>query len=106
LWDTLEWGDAKAGQPHTTISRHHHVGRLDVAVDDPGPVGGLQHTRDLSADLGHSPRRQRPLGQDQFRQGGGLDEFGDDEDPSVVGDHVEHDDHAWMVEPRDGSGLA
>jgi hypothetical protein len=34
-----------------------------------------------------------------------LDEFGDDEDPMVVGDHVEQGDHAWMVEPCDGSGL-
>ena len=57
LWDTLEWGDAKAGQPHPTVSPHHHVGRLDVTVDDPGAVSDLQHTRHLSADLGHAQRR-------------------------------------------------
>jgi hypothetical protein len=57
LWDTLERGDAKAGQPHPTVVPHHHVGRLDITVDDPGAVGGLQHTRHLSAELGHSRRR-------------------------------------------------
>jgi hypothetical protein len=52
------------------------------------PVSGLP-----PVGLGHIGRHVAAL------IGSVLDELGDDEDPVVVGDYVEHGDHAWMVEP-------
>ena len=46
------------------------VGRLDVAVDDPGPVDGDEGVEELAQELGGETRRQRSVVADE---GGGTD---------------------------------
>jgi hypothetical protein len=45
-------GDAEVGDDHATGGRQQHVGRLDVAVDDAGPVGDDQGLGDAGPDPG------------------------------------------------------
>ena len=39
---------------------HEDVGRLDVAVDDAVGVGGVQRVRNLSREVQHQTKRERP----------------------------------------------
>ena len=95
----LEAGDAEVGQDGLTEGRHQNVLGLDVAVQDPGPVGRLEGARHLHPDVGHlGPRdrapgpqavTQRPGGlvaHDQVRQAlGGLPRPVDGDDVRVLG---------------------
>ena len=49
-------GDAEVEHLDLAVRGQEHVARLDVAVDDPGPVGRLQGV----GDRGHDPDRLRP----------------------------------------------
>ena len=61
-WGALQGGDAEVDEAHATVTLHQNVAWLEAAVDDACAVGGFQHARHRRADLGHSHRRQRPLG--------------------------------------------
>ncbi|MFO0980638.1 MAG: hypothetical protein U1E76_02645 [Planctomycetota bacterium] len=50
-------GETKVGQDRRAIRPHDDVGRLDVAVDDAGPVRVVERVR----HLGHQQARGRPL---------------------------------------------
>src|SRR5580765_7114195 len=46
-------GDAEVGEPGGAVLADQDVGRLDVAVDDPGPVRRLDGARELDAGAEH-----------------------------------------------------
>ena len=46
-------GDAEVGEARLAVLADQHVGRLDVAVDDAGPVGGLDRAGELDAGAQH-----------------------------------------------------
>ena len=52
-------GDAEVGDLHPAVAGEQHVGRLDVAVDEPGPVGGVERLGDLGGQPGRLPRVDR-----------------------------------------------
>ena len=64
--------DAEVHHLHVTGGREHHVARLDVAVDDPGPVAVVERRQDAAGDLERARRQdlaalaqdvaQRPAG--------------------------------------------
>jgi hypothetical protein len=93
----LERGDAEVGQLGPAVGGDHHVGRLDVVVDDPGPVGRIQGLQQLQPDPGRRRRGQRPRPLDQVAQGRGLDQLHDQEQPAVGLDHVVDDDSPGVV---------
>jgi hypothetical protein len=66
----LDGGDAEVGQLGGAVRAHHDVLRLEVAVDDAGPVGGLQGGQQVQAKPGGPLRGQRPVAPDQVVQGG------------------------------------
>ena len=95
----LDRGDAEVGQLGGAVLPDHHVLRLEVAVDDPGPVGRLQRVQQPEPEPGGPFRAERPLAADQLLQGRRRDQLHDDEVlPAVVGDVVDGD-HAGMAEP-------
>ena len=52
-------GDAEVGHLHPPVAGEQDVGRLDVAVDEPGPVGGVERLGDLGGEAGGLPRVDR-----------------------------------------------
>ena len=48
--ETVVAGDAEVHQLHAALARDHHVGRLDVAVDDPAVVHVVEGASDLHRD--------------------------------------------------------
>jgi hypothetical protein len=95
----LDRGDAEVGQLGGAVLADHDVLGLEVAVDDPGPVGGLQRVQQAQPEPGGPLRAERPAGADQLLQGRGRDQLHDDEVlAAVVGDVVDGD-HAGVAEP-------
>ena len=54
-----EVGQLREARPGRGLGDHHHVLRLDVAVDDPVRVGVLERVAERHADLGHVAVRHR-----------------------------------------------
>ena len=95
----LDRGDAEVGQLGGAVLADHHVLGLEVAVDDPGPVGRLQRVQQPEPEPGGPFRGQRPLAADQLLQGRRRDQLHDDEVlPAVMGDVVDGD-HTGVAEP-------
>ena len=46
-------GDAEVGEARSAVLADQHIGGLDVAVDDPGPVCGLDGARELDPGPEH-----------------------------------------------------
>jgi hypothetical protein len=101
----LQRGDAEVGQLGGRARRHHHVGRLDVVVDDARAVGRRQRGEQVQADVGRRRRGQRPVPRDQVAQGRRVDQLHHQEQPSGRVHHVVQGDHAGVVEPGRGPGL-
>ena len=90
-------GDAEVGDLQRTRGREHEVLGLDVAVEDPSRMCGLQRTRgrhDDSARLGVGEARRRELR--PHRAAG--EHLHDEEAQPVLVDEVEHRDDVRMVE--------
>jgi hypothetical protein len=85
-------GQAEVHQVRLALGVQHDVGRLEVAVDDAGPVGVLQGVGDGGAQLGGLARRQPAVG-GEVGQRRPLDEVADDVDlPALAADLVDGDD--------------
>ncbi len=57
------------------FAHEHQICRLDVAMNEPVRLCGIQRARDLSGDLQSQCRSQRPLSSDQRVDGFPIDEF-------------------------------
>lgn len=83
-----------------------HVARLDVPVQDAGPVGGVEGVHQLRADRGGLVGVERAALCDDRVERGAVDEFHhDDREPLVLG-HVVHGDHTGVPDPCGGLRLA
>ena len=71
------FGQAEVQHLHLPVVREGDVRRLEVAVDDPLLVRGLQRIRDLARDRHRLPERQRSRLQ-SIGEGVALDEFEDE----------------------------
>ena len=101
----LDRGDAEVSQLGGTVLADHDVLGLEVAVDDPGPVGGLERVQQAEPEPGGPLRGQRPAGADQLLQGRGRDQLHDDEVLTAVMGDVVDGDHPGVAEPGGRPGL-
>ena len=72
-------GDAEIHDPGAALAVDHDVGRLEVPVDDPQPVGLRQAVADLSGDRQGPGRGERPHHLDDALEIVARDEFHGDE---------------------------
>ena len=86
--------------------RHHHVRRLQVAVDDPLAVGVFQGEGDLADDLGGADLRHRDFRIDLLFEGRAGDVSHGDERPAVDLPGVENGADVGMVQHRRRAGFA
>ncbi len=77
-------GDAEVGEPGSAVGADEHVGRLDVAVGDVRPVGGLDGARELDAGAQHLLDGEA-LGARPHREVGRRVVLHDEVGPAVVG---------------------
>ena len=98
-------GDAEVEHLHDPVVAHHHVLGLDVAVDEPAPVGGRERARHVGepADAGDGSGASVA---DRLAQRAALDELHDDVGRPVVLADVEDGDGVRVVERRGGARLA
>ncbi len=76
------------------LVQEHHVGGLQIAVDDPERVRFPQRAADLLRDVDHPVLRQRSVGLHRLRERAAVEELHGDEEDSVV--------RAAVVVERDG----
>ena len=77
-------GDAEVGELHEAVVAHHDVGRLDVAVHDPGLVRDAERERGLPHDRAHLARRERAALVEDRRERLAGDELHDEEGETLV----------------------
>ena len=75
------------------VRPHHDVGRLQIAMDDPLSVRGLERLDDLPGNRQRLIERQRAL-RDAVREGDALDEL-----------HHERGRAAGLLDPVDGGDV-
>ena len=107
LRDRLVPGDflGNLGQPevehlHATVPGEHHVGRLEVAVDDALVVGGGQRIGDGDAAV-KDPRQGKAVGGDDLVQALAFDQFHREKAHAGVFLHGIERDDVRMVQARD-----
>ena len=84
--------EAEVGQVGVLVG-HHHVGRLDVAVDEPALVGGVEGVAELGDDPRRAARLEPARGLQLAAEVGPLDEAHRDEQLAVgVAGLVDRDD--------------
>ena len=98
-------GEAEVHDLHVPLRRHHHVGGLEVAMDDAAAMGGVERLGQLVRDVDHLAH-----GQQRAARGGvqrlALDVLHHDEDAAVgVADLVDLADEG-MIERGGGERLA
>ena len=104
------FGLGQLGQPevedlHVAVIRDHHVGRLEIPVDDALRMGCSQCIGDRSADL-EDFRQGQPVGREDLVQALAFDQFhGEEADALVFLDRV-HVDDVRVAEAGDGLRLA
>src|SRR5262249_58790444 len=98
-------GQSEVEDLHLLVRRHHHVRRLEIAVDDALAMRGVDGHGDLTADPIASLGIDR-LAHDVLAQIDSRDELhGDEVNPAVVLQRVDHRD-VGMTEPGEDLGLA
>src|SRR5699024_1490690 len=80
------------------VVAHEDVGRLDVAVDDPGAMRCRETAGQSCADLGHDLGLERPVLADPGGQGGTGHVLHDEPRGTLVGDGVVEGDDIGVVE--------
>ncbi len=98
-------GDPEVHDLHLALRREHDVGRLHVAVDDPGGVGELKGGGHLGGHLGGPLRLQAALGLQDLPQGPARDVLHDDVVHGGVRAGVVHAHHVGVVQAGRGLGL-
>nr|WP_268267534.1 hypothetical protein [Streptomyces kaniharaensis] len=96
----------KVGDLHQAAVGDQHVLRLDVPVDQPGPVRGAERGEDRLQDVQGGPDRQRTAVAQQLAQGAAGHVLHGEENVPAVGALVEDVDHVRVGEPGDRLGLA
>jgi hypothetical protein len=99
-------GDAEVGHLHLAVGGQQDVGGLDVTVDQTLGVGGGECGSDSGADLGHSPRQERPLRAHHLPEVSPLDELHHHEIGAVVLAPVVNGDDAGVGQVCGGLCLA
>ena len=113
-------GDAEVAEVEVwsvgTGRAQEQVGRLDVAVDDPGPVDGDEGVEELAQELGGEARRQRSVVADEGRDRPAVDDRHREQDAVVLTGPAERgedvrvgDAHGLLAheaQQRHGVGLA
>ena len=99
-------GDAEVGQQHSSVRGHQDVAGLDVAVDEAGPVGGVEGGGDTRADVDRQFRAEAGLDVEQLTQALAVDELHHDGLTATLGEDIVDGDDVRMRESSDGDGLA
>jgi hypothetical protein len=90
---------------HAAVARQEHVVRLEVAVGEPGPVGGLQTAPGLDEHVDHlAPRPARRL--QPLAQRAAVVQLHDEEDLVLDGADLVHGDDVGMRQARHRLRLA
>ncbi len=100
-----EAGDPEVGEFHVPVDREHDVGRLDVPVDHPVPVGGGQSGGHLGRDPGRLTRGQHAVHGTLLGEVPAVDEFHHQVGPAVMGAEVVHPHHVGVAETARGLRL-
>jgi len=103
---TIQSGDAEVREHHPTVANDHHVGRLDIPVQDSLGVSGDEGVEEAAGDVGYPFRSERFAGLDDLRQGPGVEALHHDPRSAVVLDDVVHLDRRVGGDPGGGPGLA
>ena len=99
-------GETKVGHLHRSLRIEEYVGRLDVPVDDPEFVGGVQRVADAQTDRAGVARREANLLREPSRDVRALDQLHHEiEMTERCFPSVEHGDDVGMGEPGEGAGL-
>ncbi len=98
-------GDAEVGDLHRPVRADQDVGRLDVAVDEPGGVGEPEGGGDLGGYLRRLLRREVAVGAQDVGQRAPIDVLHGDEVRRGVLAPVEHVDDVGVVEVGRRLGL-
>ncbi len=80
------------------VAIEQDVARLDVAMDEPAPVGGVERVGDLLEDGNGPSRIQRALAAQKLLQVPARDEAHHDEQPGVLLARLVDRDHVGVVE--------
>ena len=99
-------GDTEVGEQHPTVRRHQDVAGLDVAVDEPGAVCGVERGSDAGSDVDRQLRAEARLHVEQLAQALAVDELHDDGLATGFCEHVVDGDDVGMREAGDGDGFA
>ncbi|MEK8174545.1 hypothetical protein NKH77_52605 [Streptomyces sp. M19] len=90
-------GDAEVGEEDLAVVGEHHVRGFQVAVHDPGRVGGLQRLEQGSGRLGHERRGQPPVRAQPLLQRAPVDQAHHDPGRAVLDHHIVDRDDMRMV---------
>ena len=91
-------GQAEVGDPEPGVVVEQEVGRLDVAMDQPAPMGEVEPTAGLQPDQQRLTRRQQRAAVEHRTEAPPAEVLGDEERRAVVLAPVEHRHDVRVVE--------
>jgi hypothetical protein len=99
-------GDAEVGEQDAAVRGDEDVPRLDVAVDEPGVVGGVEGRRHARADVDRQLGAEAGLHVEQLAQALAVDELHDDGLAALILEDVVDGDDVGVGQPGDRDRLA